>query len=69
MSRENSRSIALAMLACGAATWSYSANLFNFHNIGLSYNALLANSHLIPRIQLEPTFTINEYLGEYLTVM
>ena len=48
--------IALAMEADAAATGSY-------------YLARSANSELIPRIPLEPSFATNDYLREYLSVM
>ena len=57
------------MVADAAATGSYTTNRFNFQNFGLNYLALSANSQLIPRIPLEPNFTTNDYLREYLTVM
>ena len=57
------------MVADAAATGSYSANPFNFQNFVLNYIAPSPNSKLIPRIALEPNFTTNDYLREYLTVM
>ena len=61
--------IALAMVADAAATASYTANPFNFHNFGLNYNALSPNSQLIPRISIDHNFATQDNLREYLSVM